>query len=177
MPEHCPGCCGAVRDGVAVIRVSRFDNSPCPGCGHEAELARLREHYGYAEKTCEKLRADLAAAQEELARLREQVDAAEQAEKEALEDLKHWHQRWHESEQVLAHCNKLLDEGQARENAMVEQLARLRRVVEALYLCESSRGQYSTAPAHDCRCEKDRGISRKCTCGGDELREAQAELA
>ena len=47
-----------------------------------------------------------------------------------------------------------------------------RKVVEAIDRCQSNRGQFSCAPNHDSRCEKDRRISTKCTCGSDELQYA-----
>jgi hypothetical protein len=50
-----------------------------------------------------------------------------------------------------------------------------RKVVEALDRCESHRGRFSCTPLHDCRCECERGISRACTCGSEELMNALAD--
>ena len=51
--------------------------------------------------------------------------------------------------------------------------AEMRAALEGLYgawtRAESNRGCYSCAPSHDARCEKDRKISDRCTCGRDEL--------
>jgi hypothetical protein len=48
-------------------------------------------------------------------------------------------------------------------------LALLKQFYSAWIRAESSRGCYSTCPAHDCRCPKDRGISDECKCSRDEL--------
>ena len=42
--------------------------------------------------------------------------------------------------------------------------------------CESNRGCYSCCEPHDCRCEKDRGISKTCTCGRDELEAIETKI-
>ena len=42
--------------------------------------------------------------------------------------------------------------------------------------CESNRGCYSCCEPHDCRCEKERGISKVCTCGRDELEAIETKI-
>jgi len=42
--------------------------------------------------------------------------------------------------------------------------------------CESTRGCYACAKPHDCRCEKERHISDKCTCGRDELETLETKI-
>jgi len=42
--------------------------------------------------------------------------------------------------------------------------------------CESNRGCYSCCESHDCRCEKERGISKVCTCGRDELEAIETKI-
>lgn len=43
--------------------------------------------------------------------------------------------------------------------------------------CESNRGCYSCTELHDCRCEKERKISDKCTCGRDELEAIELNIS
>jgi len=58
-------------------------------------------------------------------------------------------------------------------DAVIDMLkSDLLAVLSALDRCDSNRGRFSCAPAHDCRCEKDRKISDTCTCGADELADA-----
>jgi hypothetical protein len=45
----------------------------------------------------------------------------------------------------------------------------LKRFYAVWNRCVATRGCYSCAEPHDCRCEKDRGISEVCNCGRDEL--------
>ena len=58
-----------------------------------------------------------------------------------------------------------------------EVQAAIHRVVAAFDRCDSNRGRFSCTPAHDGRCEKERGLSGSCTCGSDELEAAMAALA
>lgn len=61
-------------------------------------------------------------------------------------------------------------------SAAIDRIARFRAFIVAYDECDGSRGRFSTAPAHDCRCEKDRMISDACTCGGDALEAARYAL-
>jgi len=58
----------------------------------------------------------------------------------------------------------------------MNELDLYRKFYKAWCRCESNRGCYSCCEHHDCRCEKDRKISAKCTCGRDELDELAEEI-
>ena len=59
---------------------------------------------------------------------------------------------------------------------MLEELELYRKFYAAWNRAESNRGCYSCCETHDSRCEKDRGISDKCTCGRDELYELEEAI-
>ena len=52
--------------------------------------------------------------------------------------------------------------------------ADVRALAEAIECCLGGRGAFSCSPKHDCRCDKDRGISNECVCGADDLDAALA---
>lgn len=63
-----------------------------------------------------------------------------------------------------------------RGNGDMSDLELYRKFYETWIRCESTRGCYSCCEPHDCRCEKDRKISDKCTCGRDELDELDRQI-
>ena len=109
---HCPGC-----GNTLLFDVSGEILIPCPGCGHEAEIARLKE----------------------------------------------------DRQQFVEMCLRLTYARDAMEKERDALRADLTALAEAIDTCLGGRGAYSCAPTHDCRCDKDRGISDECVCGADAL--------
>ena len=74
-------------------------------------------------------------------------------------------------------------EGEIMPSGSVDELMALRRLREAAkrfygawVTAESNRGCYSTAEQHDCRCERSMKGGKACSCGRDDLEDAEVAL-
>ena len=79
-------------------------------------------------------------------------------------ELLQWHAAFGTS--VASTAKRMSDSVIAEWDALRADLTAL---AEAIDTCLGGRGAYSCAPTHDCRCDKDRGISDECVCGADDL--------
>ena len=158
MSNHCKACAGRICTTPTAALYLPGPKPPltyedCPGCPE-----------------CAKKDDEIAWMQEKVAQQVEELNTIIRQKWDLEAELGGIKKRYLATIKGRDHDNLMLRDAVAVLTAERDALrADLTALAEAIDTCLGGRGAYSCAPTHDCRCDKDRGISDECVCGADDL--------